>query len=90
MSTQSITKQDLSELKTELLKELKKLTLSTRPQARKLLRSNEVKELLSISSGTLQTLRENCILSHLKIGGSIYYPYDDIVQLIEQNTVTNN
>ena len=85
MSTQSVTKQDLTELKTELLKELRKLVVYTGPQARKLLRSHEVKELLKISSGTLQTLRENGVLTHLKIGGSIYYPYDDIVQLIEQS-----
>jgi hypothetical protein len=41
--------------------------------------------MLKISTGTLQTLRENGTLSHLKIGGTIYYPYEDIVKRIEQN-----
>lgn len=57
MAINIITKEDLKEFKTELLEDIKNL-LNIKVSEQKLwLRSLEVKELLKISSGTLQNLR---------------------------------
>lgn len=85
MAVEIITKQDLAQFKTELLDDLKEIINSgetTQPQ-RKWLKSYEVKKMLGISPGTLQNLRINGTLSYTKIGGLIFYSYDDIVKLME-------
>jgi hypothetical protein len=47
------------------------------------LRSSEVRKMLGISHGTLQNLRIKNILPHRKIGGPMYYKYQDILKLLE-------
>lgn len=42
-----------------------------------------VKELLKISTGTLQNLRINGSLSFTRIGGTLYYNYKDIEKMLE-------
>jgi len=53
------------------------------------LRSPEVREMLDISPGTLQNLRINGTLPYTKIGGVIYYAYEDIVKVLQANRVHN-
>jgi hypothetical protein len=79
-----ITLEDLQAFKTELLSEIQKL-LSTRQTtaARKWLKSNEVRRLLLVSPGTLQNLRINGTLPFTKVGGVIFYDYEDIQHMIE-------
>ena len=48
------------------------------------LKSPEVRRLLKISPGTLQNLRVNGTLRFTRIGGIIYYSYEDIELLLEQ------
>ena len=87
MAVEIVTKQDLNEFRMELLTELKEL-MAQRPQpAKQWLKSTEVRKLLNISPGTLQTLRINKTLSYTKIGGIIYYANRDLEKLLEQNTV---
>ena len=52
------------------------------------LKSKEVRKLLNISPGTLQTLRINKTLSYTKIGGILYYNNADIEKLLSANKVT--
>ena len=79
-----ITKEDLKEFKTELLEDIKNL-FSIKVSEQKLwLRSSEVKELLKISSGTLQNLRINGTLSYTRVGGTLYYNYKDIEELLKK------
>ena len=75
---------DLQNLKTELIDEIKKL-LGQRhvTPARKWLKSHEVRRLLTLSPGTLQNLRVNGTLPFTKIGGVIFYDYDDIQKMLE-------
>src|SRR5258706_12746459 len=75
---------DLQNLKTELIDEIKKL-LGQRhvTPARKWLKSHEVRRLLMLSPGTLANLRVNGTLPYTKIGGLILYDYDDIQKMIE-------
>ena len=86
METNIITLEDLQNFKQELLTELQKI-LSQRQTvpARKWLKSHEVRRLLTLSPGTLQTLRVNGTLPFTKIGGIIFYDYDDIQKMIEEN-----
>ncbi len=86
MATTIITLEDLQNFKQELLAEIQKL-LSQRQTtpARKWLKSDEVRRLLLVSPGTLQNLRVNGTLPFTKIGGVIFYDYDDIQKMIEEH-----
>jgi Helix-turn-helix domain len=86
MAAMIITTDDLAQFKNELLDEFKKLVQDTKttPQ-RKWLKSHEVRRLLTISPGTLQNLRVNGTLPFTKIGGVIYYEYEDIKKMLEQH-----
>lgn len=86
MAATIITLEDLQNFKQELLTEIQKL-LSQRQTtpARRWLKSNEVRRLLLLSPGTLQNLRVNGTLPFTKIGGVIFYDYDDIQKMIEEH-----
>jgi len=83
---QILTTDDLREFKVELVHEIEKLLRQNGIQpVKKWLKSKEVRKLLNISPGTLQTMRINGTLTFSKIGGVIYYEYDDIQKMIENN-----
>lgn len=86
MAVEIITKEDLQNFKTELLSELRDL-IATSPQAppKKWIKSYEVREILGISAGTLQNMRANGTLAYTKMGGLIFYDYDDIIRLMEDS-----
>ncbi|HNP08593.1 MAG TPA: helix-turn-helix domain-containing protein [Cyclobacteriaceae bacterium] len=86
MAANIVTLEDLHDFKQELLTEIQKL-LSRRQTtpARKWLKSHEVRRLLTVSPGTLQNLRVNGTLPFTKIGGVIFYDYEDIQKMIEEN-----
>ena len=79
-----ITQEDLKEFKTELLEENKNLFNIKVSEQKLWLRSSEVKELLKISSGTLQNLRINRTLSYTRVGGTLYYNYKDIEEMLKK------
>lgn len=81
MNIDILTKEDLQEFKAELLEEIKSLIIK-HSEKKTWLRSTEVKELLKISTGTLQKLSVNGTLSYTRIGGTLYYNYKDIEQLL--------
>ena len=84
MPSEIITTDDLREFKTELLSEFRKMLNEQRGQpAKKWLKSYEVKKLLGISPGTLQNLRVNGTLPFTKIGGQMFYDYEDIRKMLE-------
>jgi hypothetical protein len=85
MPLELLTTSDLIEFRVELLKEFKQL-LSDKdiPQSGRLLKSKEVRAILRISPGTLQNLRRNETLRFKKIGGIIYYEYEDIQKLLKK------
>lgn len=85
MSISLLTKQDLQEFKIELLEEIGELLKCKTPKEKLWLRTSEVKKLLNVSSGTLQNLRINSTLSYSKIGGTLYYNYDDIQRLLTKS-----
>ncbi len=90
MPTEIITTDDLRDFKIELLDEFKTILKQHHGQpTKKWLKSNEVRELLGISPGTLQTLRSNGTLPYTKIGGVMFYNYEDIKIMLDQNQVKN-
>ena len=90
MSTAIITTDDLYEFKMELLDEIKQLLQNHNNQsAKRWLKSQEVRELLGISPGTLQNLRINGTIPYTKIGGVLYYDYNEIIKVFEKNRVEN-
>lgn len=85
MSAQIVTKEDLDEFREKLLNDLKGLMGKTTDEPKKWLKSYQVKNLLKISPGTLQNLRVNGTLTFSKIGGIMYYKYEDILKMMEGN-----
>lgn len=85
MAVDILTREDLHEFKDELLEEIKKLLHLKTTEQKLWLRSSEVKELLKISSGTLQNLRISGTLRYSKVGGTLYYNYQDIEKMLNQN-----
>ena len=85
MSLQVLTTNDLQEFKIELLEEIRNiLTEQKSVTSKKWLKSIEVRKLLNISPGTLQTLRIKGTLPFTKIGGTNYYNFTDIEKLLSK------
>lgn len=76
---------DLERMKAEIIQALKEATQPNSKLEKKWLRSKEVREILSISSTTLQTMRINREIPFTKIGGILYYPADEIQALLNKN-----
>lgn len=91
MATTVITTEDLVEFKAELLQDIENLLQKhSGGSSKKWLRSPEAKEMLGVSSGTLQNLRINGTLPYTKMGGVIYYAYADINKVLENNKIDNS
>jgi len=89
MAIEIVTKQDLNDFRALLLDDIRQIFQNRPEQPKQWLKSSEVRKLLNISPGTLQTLRINKILSYTKIGGIIYYPFKDIEKILDQNKVSS-
>jgi len=83
MSVTILTKEDLEEFKNELIKEITDLLETKNAKRKKWIKSNEVQEWLNVSASTLQTLRINGTLTYAKLGGIIFYDYDQINSILE-------
>jgi len=83
MAVEIITRDDLFTFKAELIRELRELLTAPAAQPKKWLKSWEVREILGVSPGTLQNMRINGTIAYTKIGGLIFYDYDDIIKLME-------
>jgi len=81
---QLITVDDLTEFRKELLQEL--LSVLKTQQGiipKKWMKSHEVRRLLKISPGTLQTLKTTGIIPYTKIGGVHFFDHDDIQKILD-------
>lgn len=90
MAIDILTKDDLNSFKSELFEELKTL-IRTKPnlQQKEWLKSYEVRKMLGISPGTLQQMRINGTIAFSQVGGLMFYKYDDIIKLMENNRYKN-
>src|ERR1700712_986673 len=83
-ANQLITVDDLLQFKKQLLEELlTALKSQINVVQKKWLKSHEVRRLLKISSGTLQTLKSSGIIPYTKIGGVHFYDYQDIEKVLQ-------
>jgi hypothetical protein len=86
MPREIITLEDLHNFRLQLLEEIRALIKQQPPDLQKeWLRSSEVRDMLGISHGTLQNLRIKGALPYRKIGGLMYYRYEDIRRLLNGN-----
>ncbi len=86
MNVEMITKEDLQTFRLQLINDLKDLLKPRQNNTKEWLRSSEVKKLLNISPGTLQSFRINGKLKPSKIGAIHFYKYADIQNLLNENT----
>jgi hypothetical protein len=86
---QLVTIADLEDFKSEIIAALK-LIVKNSSAPKKWLKTSEVRKLIGVSPGKLQTIRNTGLLAFTKIGGNIYYDPDDIYKLFEENKVQKN
>ena len=87
-ASQLITVDDLLQFKKQLLVELiAELKSQINIVPKKWLKSHEVRRLLKISPGTLQTLKASGILHYSKIGGIHFYDYQEIQNILEKSKI---
>ena len=79
------TLKDLERMKNEIIQALKETTHSKSNLEKKWIRSKETREILGISSSTLQTMRIKGKIPFSKISGIIYYPIEGIQKLLNSN-----
>lgn len=80
---QLLTVGDLIDFKEQLTKEIAKLLQQKVAEpTKRWLKSNEVRNILGLSIGKLQYLRNKGAIPFTKLGGVTYYDYHDIVKLM--------
>jgi D-alanyl-D-alanine carboxypeptidase len=90
MPTTILTTDDLKAFKAELLEDIRSIlsehpSLPAQPtEKKKFLRTYQVLEMLGISAGTLQTLRDNGTIPYYKLQGTLFYDYQEIMKLLEK------
>ena len=82
MNVEFITREDLTEFKNEIIREV---TSANQNQPKKWLRSKDVLQMLNISPGTLQNMRIRGHIPFSKIGGSLFYNLEDILKKLDDN-----
>ncbi|MFT4802781.1 MAG: hypothetical protein ACI93N_002562 [Flavobacteriaceae bacterium] len=82
MNIEVVSREEFNSFKKEILEVLKPTSNS---QNKKFLRSAEVRKMLNISSGTLQNMRVGGSLPFSYIGTTIFYDYDEIVKIFNNN-----
>lgn len=90
MSLELLSKEDLQQLKQELLSAVDAKLNTLIEQARKTrmeqwLTVGQLKEKLDISVGKLRYLRVRGEIPYSQLGSTIYYPFHEILQILEQN-----
>lgn len=78
------TKEDLNKLGREIMEAIG-TSLDNSRDNKEWLRSKEVQEMLGISASGLQNLRIKGIIPFSKIEGTLFYPRDGILQVLNDN-----
>ena len=84
MMLEFITKSDLENFKSDIIKEVANL-LNGKQENKKWLKSADVRKMLNISPGTLQNLRVSRVLPFTKVGGTVFYDYNDVMKVMQKN-----
>ena len=88
MPVEIITKEDLELFRIGLLNDLKEFLNNSKPtNEKRWLKSGDVRKWLHISPGTHQNMRVSGKIRCYKMGGIIYYSFDDLESLLEKNII---
>lgn len=88
MANELLTREDLQHFRLQLLSELKDVLQQSKQSTKQWLKSSEVRKILGISHGTLQNLRITRSLPYTKLGGIMFYKYEDIEKILEAGLVS--
>jgi hypothetical protein len=88
MAVEIITKEDLLQFEERLTITIKSLLSGKSDTPPKWLKSYQVKNLLKISPNTLHKLRMDGTLKFTKIGGILYYSYEDILKILDGDNIS--
>ena len=88
MTNELLTREDLQQFRMQLLGELKEVLQQSKQSTKQWLKSAEVRRMLGISHGTLQNLRITRSLPYTKLGGIMFYKYEDIEKLLNSGLVS--
>lgn len=87
---QLITVNDLIQFKKQLIDELAMmLKIQTAASPKRWMKSHEVRRLLKISPGTLQTLKTNGTIPYSKVGGVHFFDFEEIQRVLESGKMIN-
>jgi len=89
MAAEIITKEDLLEFEDRLTNTIKSLIGRGQEEPKKWLKSYQVRNMLRITPNTLQKLRMDGTLKFTKVGGTLYYNYDDIAKVLAGEPVVD-
>jgi len=82
MAAEIITKEDLEQFGNKLIAEIKSIIGKSGEETTKWIKSYQVKNLLKISPNTLHKLRLDGTLKPTKIGGTLYYNHQEIMNIL--------
>ena len=84
MAVEIVTKEDLQLFRMQLLNDIRDLFApKEKGEQKQWLKNSEVRQLLKVSSNTVQRLRIAGKLKSSKVGGVHYYRYEDVQGLLE-------
>ena len=86
MNLNIATKEDLIELRKEILEELKEIKQGGSNRDKKYLRSAEMRKMLNVSASTLQNMRINGTLPYIMAGSTILYDLDRVTEILNNNS----
>ncbi len=87
-ASQLITLDDLQQFQKEFFEKLdESLKCLKTITPKKWMKSHEVRRMLKISPGTLQTLKATGVIPYTKIGGIHFYDYDDIQKVLNEGRI---
>lgn len=90
MDNNFVTKDDLQRMRIEIITELIQIFKPNINKEKKILKSDEVRELLGgISISKLQDMRRNGSLPYSKIGHILFYQYSDIEKILAENRLND-
>lgn len=84
MNLNIVTNEDLQNFKKELITELTAVINAKPSMQVKWLKTHQVREMLGISAGTLQSLRISGQIEYTKVGGILFYNSDGIEKMMEK------
>ncbi len=85
MNVEIATKNDIEQIKAEILTAIKEMLSQTSTTSKKWLKGKAVMDMLGISASGLQNFRINGVLPYSKISGIIYYRLSDIEKILQDN-----